>query len=88
VSAKYNREEVLKYYQPNIENAVFLIALESNGKWIYTTGEKWIDGNILKEERVCVDYMKKSCYYTYLPNVEYFIGALPLKIRYYLGYFL
>lgn len=78
VSAKYNREEVLKYYQPNIENAVFLIALESNGKWIYTTGEKWIDGNILKEERVCVDYMKKSCYYTYLPNVEYFIGALPL----------
>lgn len=78
VNPKYNREEVLRYYHPEFENAVFLVALEDNGKWIYTTGEKWIDGNILREERVCVDYMKKSCYYTYLPNVEYFIGALPL----------
>ncbi|HOF00547.1 MAG TPA: hypothetical protein PK385_01125 [Spirochaetota bacterium] len=78
VNPKYNREEVLRYYHPKFEDSVFLVALESNGKWIYTTGEKWIDGNILKEDRVCVDYMKKSCYYTYLPNVEYFIGALPL----------
>ena len=54
------------YYPPDFESSVFLVAVEIDDRWIYTTGDKWVDAGIYKTERVCNHYAKSGCYYAYI----------------------
>ncbi|MCK4796300.1 MAG: hypothetical protein KAT05_02900 [Spirochaetes bacterium] len=54
------------YYPPDFKFSIFLVAVEINEKWIYTTGDKWVDAGIYKAERICAHYAKNGCYYAYI----------------------
>lgn len=70
VNPKYNREELFDYYPPHIKNSILILAIEINGKWLYTMGKEWIDADIIIAERACYDFYKKGCYYSELTDTE------------------
>jgi len=70
VDPKYNREELFKYYAPDIKKSILIMAIKIDDRWFYTTGKEWIDANITIPERVCYDFYKKGCYYSEITNSD------------------
>lgn len=54
------------FYPPDFQSSIFLISVEIDNKWLYTTGNHWIDAGIYKPERTCAHYARNGCYYSYI----------------------
>ncbi len=68
-----------KYMFPQFDKAIYLVAVKVDDNWIYTTGKKWIDNNILKKERCCSDYMKNGCFYTIVYDDRLIFDNIPVS---------
>jgi hypothetical protein len=77
VKPSYNLNLLLEYNPPRFDSSVYIVTLEIGKKWIYTTGEKWIDAGIYVPERCCSDYTRKGCYYSLIVNDD--IYSYPLR---------
>jgi hypothetical protein len=77
VRPAYNLNSLTSYAPPDFNSSVYIVALQTGKKWIYTTGEKWVDSGIFTPERCCSDYTKKGCYYSLIINDD--IYNYPLK---------
>jgi hypothetical protein len=75
VKPSYNLEELINYLPPDFSRATYIVALEDKNKWLYTTGDEWINVDVYKPERVCSSYMRKGCYYALINNDEMHIGS-------------
>lgn len=66
------------YYPPDFDSAAFIVAFELNDRWLYTTGENWIDAGIYTPERVCDHYTRGGCYYSYIMNDMILLNNQPI----------
>lgn len=75
---EYSRpSNVYFYLPPDFKNSIYLVAIEINNKWLYTTGDKWIDANITTSDRTCAHYSKNGCFYSYIDKDIIFLNNLP-----------
>lgn len=75
---KYSKpSNVYFYLPPNFKKSVYLVAIEINNKWLYTTGDKWIDANITSSDRTCAHYSQNGCFYAYIDLDTIFLNNLP-----------
>ena len=78
--SKYTKPSKIFFYKPpNFETSIFLTAVKIGEKWIYTTGDKWIDEGIYTPERTCAHYSRNGCYYTYINNDFIFLNNVPFS---------
>ncbi len=70
--------DVTKYKMPRLDSAVFLVALNLDGYWSYTTGKTWNNTKITRKERVCSDYSKNGCYYSVFMDTLLVVENIPI----------
>jgi len=76
----YSKAITIYYYKaPELYSSVYLVTVNIDGKWIYTTGEKWIDANVTQAERICSAYSTNGCYYTFVENDFMLLNNMPLR---------
>jgi hypothetical protein len=69
VNSKLRKPPDIFFYKPPVfEKSIFLIAVEIDNRWLYTTGINWIDANIRIPERACAHYARNGCYYANFDN--------------------
>ncbi len=77
---KYSKpSQIFFYMPPELNSSVFLLAVEINNKWLYTTGDKWIDAGLYTSERTCSHYARNGCYYAYINKDFIFLNNLPFS---------
>lgn len=77
---KYSKPSQIFFYKPpDFEASILLAAVQVNNKWVYTTGDKWIDEGIYTSERACANYSRNGCYYAYLNNDFIFLNNAPFS---------
>lgn len=75
---KYSKpSNIYLYLPPNFKSSIYLVAIEINNKWLYTTGDKWLDAGISASDRTCAHYSKNGCYYAYIDLDTIFLNNLP-----------
>ncbi|OHD27809.1 MAG: hypothetical protein A2086_16410 [Spirochaetes bacterium GWD1_27_9] len=79
VKSSYNLDELRFYYSPNFLDSTYIITVEIDGKWLYTTGNDWIDAGIYKSERVCSHYARKGCYYSLFEKDKLILENIPIN---------
>ena len=76
--SKYSKPSRIFFYKPpDFKSSIFLTAVQINNRWIYTTGDKWIDEGIYTSERTCAHYSRDGCYYAYINNDFIFLNNVP-----------
>lgn len=73
--------QIYFYDPPEIDNAIYLIAIKIKDNWLYTTGEKFIDAGIRKPERSCSHYARNGCYYTFFDKDFAILNNQPFFTR-------
>ncbi len=71
--------DLRKYKEPEFSKAVFLITIQYNKKWIYTTGNKWVFSDILSMDRVTAHYSRNGCYYSVFKDEKLIINNIPIN---------
>jgi hypothetical protein len=71
---------LFNYTPPLPENAVFLVTVKSDHRWIYTTGSEWIDPGIFDPDRTCSHYTNDGCYYSYVVLDNAVLANLPMDL--------
>ncbi len=56
------------YRPPLFDSAVLITAVQLNNKWIYTTGNRWVNTDIINPDRICYHYSGGVCYYYQIVN--------------------
>ena len=78
--SKYSKPSQIFFYEPpDFDSSIFLVTVEIGNKWVYTTGDNWIDEGIYTPERTCAHYSRNGCYYAYLNNDFIILNNMPIS---------
>lgn len=71
------------FFPPDHKNSTFITTVKIEDKWLYTTGDRWIDNGIRSSERCCYDYEDGGCYYSELTDIDHLLKNIPLNSNFF-----
>jgi hypothetical protein len=71
-------QNIYFYKAPELSASTFLVAINIEDGWIYTTGEKWVNPKLSLPERCPAHFFGNGCYYTLVEKDYALISNQPI----------